>query len=297
MPYNFLREARTIKNSFLCRYDELDGYSSDFHINGDVDGWDIYNNIYLYGCWNSILFGIAYDRSCYINRTNVFQYVEAENYHYIKIMMKITDNNSNKAGPTKGRIRWLRLSDNTWNSDKQVDFDVTADDKWHLYTINLGPKQWWQGNINNLRIYPFIDGWDGDQFAIKFIKISSLDKWKCSNTQCSYYTQYAHPCPGAGRRASCEAGISKNLYTTISGVDDELIVNIDGYGEEKFNLGNNINVTGIELARIIGNKLSSLSMGGYAFSEVEYSENDKIKIISGSAGTDSSVEIVDSRSA
>jgi len=297
MPYNFLREARTIKNSFLCRYDELDGYSSDFHINGDVDGWDIYNNIYLYGCWNSILFGIAYDRSCYISRTNVFQYVEAENYHYIKIMMKITDNNSNKAGPTKGRIRWLRLSDNTWNSDKQVDFDVTADDKWHLYTINLGPKQWWQGNINNLRIYPFIDGWDGDQFAIKFIKISSLDKWKCSNTQCSYYTQYAHPCPGAGRRASCEAGISKNLYTTISGVDDELIVNIDGYGEEKFNLGNNINVTGIELARIIGNKLSSLSMGGYAFSEVEYSENDKIKIISGSAGTDSSVEIVDSRSA
>jgi len=55
MSYNFLRDARSIKNSFLCRHDSLDGYSSDFHVNGNVDGWDEYNHVYLYGCWNSCL--------------------------------------------------------------------------------------------------------------------------------------------------------------------------------------------------------------------------------------------------
>jgi len=250
-------------------------------------------------CWNSVLFGNSYERDCYISRSNVFQYVGAENYYFVKIMMKITNNNSDKAvqGLTTGRIRWTTLSDGVWNSNKQMDFDITADDEWHLYTINMGEKQWWQGDVNNLRIYPFIDGWAEDQFAIKYIKISSLDTWTCANTQCSYYTNYTHLCPGAGRRSSCEAGISRSLYTTVSGVSDELIVNIDNYGEEKFSLGNNINVNGIEMSRIIGNKLSSLSIGGYAFAGVEYSENDKINITSGNAGSTSSIKILASSAA
>ena len=293
MSYNFLRQARTIKNSFLCRYDSLAGYSSDFRTNGDVDGWDVYNNIYLYGCWNSVLFGTAYDRDCYIGRSNVFISVEAEDYYYIKIMMKITNNNLDKAvqGLTTGRIQWLRVNDNTWDTVKQLDFDIIDDDRWHLYTINMGPAQWWQGNINNLRIYPFIDGWPEDTFAIKFIKITSSNTWACSNTQCSYYTQYEHPCPGAGIRPSVEAGISRTHYTTVFGISDELIVNVDGYGQESFDLGNNTNVDGIEMARIIGNKISSLNIGGYTFAEVEYSENDKLKITAGGAGSSSSIEI------
>lgn len=301
MSYNFLRQARTIKNSFLCRYDSLAGYSSDFRTNGDVDGWDVYNNIYLYGCWNSVLFGTASDRDCYIGRSNVFTAVEAEDYYYIKIMMKITNNNLDKAvqGLTTGRIQWLRVNDDagSWNFDKQLDFDIIDDDKWHLYTINMGPAQWWQGNINNLRIYPFIDGWPEDAFAIKFIKIASTNTWACSNTQCSYYTQYEHPCPGAGIRPSVEAGVSRTHYTTVSGVSDELTVNIDNYGQESFSLGSNTNVDGIEMARIIGNKISSLNIGGYSFAEVEYSENDKLKITAGGAGSSSSIEIGDSSAA
>ena len=111
MSYNFLRDARSIKNSFLCRHDSLDGYSSDFHVNGNVDGWDEYNHVYLYGCWNSVLFGTSYDRDCYISRSTVFEYVEAENYYYVKIMMKITNNNSDKAiqGLTTGRIQWTTI--------------------------------------------------------------------------------------------------------------------------------------------------------------------------------------------
>ena len=293
MAYNFLRDARSIENSFLCVHDSLDSYSSDFHVNGDVDSWDIYDNIYLYGSWNSMVFGTAYDRDCYISRTNVFPIVEAEDYYYIKLMMKITNNNSDKAvqGLTTGRIQWVVLGDSTWNSDKQIDFDITADGKWRLYNINMGPAQWWQGNINNLRIHPFIDGWSGDHFAIKYIKISSLTEFACDNRQCSYYSQYAHPCLGAGVRGSCEAGTSKSFYTTVSGVNDELAVNIDGYGDEYFRLGTNKNVSGIEMAKVIGNQISTFNIGGYAYSHCEYSEADKLKITSGTVGSTSAVEI------
>ena len=293
MAYNFLRKAKSIKNSFLCAHDNLDGYSSDFHTNGDVDGWDVYKNVYLYGSWNSILFGTSGERECYIGRSDTFPPIEAENYYHVKIMMKITNNNLDKVvqGLTQGKIRWLRTNDNTWNSAKELKFDLIADDRWHLYDINLGPAQWWQGNINNLRVYPFIDGWAGDKFAIKYIKISSIDKFTCSNTQCSYYLNYEHNCPGAGRRGSCEAGVSKSKYTTISGVSDELFVNINNYGNVLFRLGDNENVEGFEMARIVAMQIQSLNIGSYTYAECEYTEFDKLKITSGTTGLDSSVTV------
>ena len=291
MAYNFLKDARKVRNSELCIHDSLDGYSSDFHVNGNVDGWDVYNNIYLYGCWNGVLFGTSYDRDCYIGRSNIFSIVEAEDYYYIKIMMKITNNSPNASVTTltTGRIQWTRLGDSSWTSDKQMDFDIIADDKWRLYVINMGPAQWWQGNINNLRVYPFIDGRNKDQFAIKFIKISSLDTYGCDNTQCSYYSQYSHPCPGAGVRGACEAGIAKTSYTTVSGVNDGLVVNINGYGNEYFSLGNNNNLNGVEMSKIVANKISALNTGGYAYAFCEHDDFDKLKITSGSTGSNSSV--------
>jgi hypothetical protein len=207
-------------------FDRIDGYSTDFHINGNVDGWDMYNNIYLYGCWDGILFGSSYDRSCYVGRSTPFVPVPAENFYYIRIMMKITNRNPDKVagGLTTGKIRWTTLSDGVWNSTKEMNFDIYPDDEWRLYVINMGPAQWWQGNINNIRVYPFVDGWPNDQFAIKFIRISSLNVFKCTNTQCDYYINYSHPCPGAGQRGSCEAGVSAQRYTVVSGVNDGLIV-------------------------------------------------------------------------
>ena len=293
MSYNFLRNARTILNSLQCRYDTLDGYSTDLSINGDFDGWDVYSDVYMYGSWNGVLFGSSYERECYISRTNVFNYVSAEYYYTIKVMMKVTNNNSDKVvgSMTTGRIQWVTLNDSIWDSNKQTDFDLIVDNKWHLYQINMGPEPYWQGDVNNLRIYPFIDGWPDDQFAIKYIKISSIDYWTCNNTQCSYYTNYEHNCPGAGAKASIEAGNSYSTYSTISGVNDKLIVNINGYGDEEFELGNNTNLNGIEMAKVITNKLGSLNMGCYIYAQVEYSEYDRIKITSGSTGSNSSISI------
>ena len=293
MPYNFLRDAKSVTNSKLCMYDTLSGYTTDFHENGNVDGWDLYNNIYLYGCWNGMIFGTAYDDSCYVSRSDNFPAIEAEDFYYVQVMMKVTNNNTDKVVPglNTGRIQWIRSGDSVWNSTKQMDFDIIDDDKWHLYTVNMGPAQWWQGYITNLRVYPFIDGNEGDQFAIKFIKVTSPDTYACGNTSCSYHPQYSHPCPGAGRYGSCEAGVSKDFYTTISGVNDDLMVNIDGYGEAHFRLGNNENVNGIEMAKVLASNISSLNMGGYAYVSCEYSDLDKLKITSGTVGADSSVVV------
>jgi hypothetical protein len=229
----------------------------------------------------------------------VFPYVNAEDYYFVRIMMKITNNNTHKlvTGLTTGRIQWLTLVDDVWDTVKQADFDIVADDQWRLYEVNMGPEKAWVGSINNLRVYPFIDGFEGDQFTIKFIKISSYDKWICTNTSCPYYTNYSHNCAGAGVRASREAGISRSAYTTVSGISDELIVNIDSYGDETFNLGDNSNLNGVEMSRVVSNALANLNVGAYIFSGVEYSKNDEIKITSGNTGINSSVVISDTPAA
>ena len=231
---NYLQYANSIKNSTLCRYDALHAFATDFGNNGDVDGWDWYHDIYMYSAWNGILFGTSHKRECYIGRTNTFIPIEAEDYYLVQIMMKLTINHEFKV-PTQGKIRWRLLNDTLWDEDKETYFDLIPDDKWHLYTINVGPEQFWQGYVNDLRVYPFVDGQPKDQFAIQYIRITSNDKYRCLNTNCSYYPHYAHPCPGAGSRAYIEAAVAKDRYTTISGVNDTLYVDIDNLEQRQHN--------------------------------------------------------------
>lgn len=292
MAYNFLKSAHKITNSLGCMYDSTDAFTTNFQTNGDVDGWDVYYNTFFYGCWNNVLFGTAADRYCYINRTDNFFPINCEDYYYVKIMMKLTNNNTSKTfqGLTKGKLQWVTLTDSVWDDDKSMEFDITADDQWRLYVINVGPERYWVGELSNIRVYPFIDGWEEDQFAIKYVKISSSDKHKCNNTQCSYYVNYEHPCPGSGRQGSCRAGIYKDTYTTTSG-SELLTVNIDDYGPVSFHLGEHTNVSIYEMARIIGNRLSSLSIGGYCFSTVGLSDFDTLEIKSGTTGAESYVVV------
>jgi len=288
--YNLLKDARLIQNSDLCVYDSLDAYSSNFTTNADVDGWDVYSNVYLYGCWNGFVFGTAVGRTCYISRSNPFVPIDGSDFYYVKILMKLEIYDEDKK-PTKGKIAWIRVDDSAWTSDKELEFDIVADNKWHLYTINMGPEQYWQGLINNLRVYPFIDGQYRDKFCISYIKISSLNKYTCNNTQCSYYTNYEHPCQGAGNRGYCEADESYDIYTTVSGINDELIVDINNYGPMTFNLGTNENLRGVEIAKVISNKISSFNLGAFMYAYCEYTEDRKLRINSGTKGSHSYVTV------
>jgi hypothetical protein len=291
MAYNYLKTAKSIRNTTLCLYDTLIGFSSDFTTNGDVGGWDIYNNIYLYGCWDNTLFGTSYKPVCFIQRTNNFISLEAEDYYIIELVMKITPDPDRPYKPTQGKIMWLRTDDNVWDDNKSILFDLKLEPNWQRYQINLGPAQWWQGYINNLRIYPFIDGHEKCMFAFKLINIKSLNKYSCTQTQCDYYTKYKHPCLGSGRRGGCVSALNKLKYTTISGVSDTLMVAIDNYGDYEVTLGTNLNV-GIEIiCNKIEYELTLLSLGGYNFAEVSSTIDNKIKILSGTVSSDSTVHI------
>jgi len=291
MSYNFLKEAEYIRNSTLCRNDTLTGYTVDFSRNGDVDGWDIYNNIYMYGCWDHVLFGTSFDNSCYIQRSNVFLSLEAEEYFYVELVLKITSNEDQPIKPTTGKIMWLRTDDNGWDDNKSIEFELKSEDNWQRYEINMGEQRWWQGQINNLRVYPYLDGRKGCKFAIKEIKIKATNKYTCKQTSCDYFLNYEHPCPGRGENAYIVSSESKAAYTTVSGISDTLYVNIDDYGDYLINLGTNTEVKILTMCRLLEMHIQSLGIGGYIYSEVSATIDNKIKIKSGTTGVSSSVKI------
>jgi len=253
----------------------------------------------MYGCWNNILFGSAYLPDCHISRTEVFLSVNAEEYFFIEFILKVIDENPTRTvkGLTKGKIMWLRTDDVAWADDRTIEFDITGVGTWEYYKLNLGPYKWWQGDINNLRFYPFIDGHTGDKFFLKSLRITSEDFWMCINTNCSYYQYYSHPCPGAGNRAYCEATVKKANYTLVAGESSELLIDIDDYGIEHIELGENILMSGNDIAKVLGNSISTVNIGGYSFAQVDYTDKEVIRISSGTNRNNSSVVISYSKAA
>lgn len=294
--YNFVNEALSIEVVNECLYDTSIGYEADFSVNGSVDGWGSYSLVHTYGVWNGFLFGTVYGANAYIGRSSVFAYVSAETHYTVKISMKLNPQSS--SSPTTGRLMWRTVSVPSWDSDKTFDFTVYPDNIWHTYILNLGDSQWWQGNVNNLRIYPMLNGADGDEFFIRSIKIDSVATFQCLNQTCSFYSNYSHPCPGIGQRAYCLAQPKEsNYFNIVSGVNDELIVNINDYGSEIIKLTSGTNIHGDVLAKDLITKISQVDIGGYAEVNVTYSEAGKFKIYSGTYTDDSSVSIENSSAA
>jgi len=301
VSYNFINEAATIRTSPLCYYDNTDGYSTDFTVNGDTNGWDYWDGFHTYGCWDNFIFGTLYGSYALIGRTTIFYPVPAEDYYFIKITMKI--NPSEREGihvlPTTGRVQWATTADSSWNSTKSYDFDIDADNEWHTYVLNVGELQYWQGDVDNLRIYPiYEDGQAGDEFFIKSIKIISLDTYRCNNINCSYYTSYEHPCPGIGTKGYCKSSQnSSTTYTVEEDVNDEFIVNINDYGNETIKLDVISNATGPEIAKILTRNISRVGIGGYSEVEIVYTDDSEFIIYSGTYTTTSTVVVVDSTAA
>lgn len=270
--YNLFKDAAKIQNITSCLYDTNKGFSSAFPNNGDVNGWDIYSSICFYGVWNSVLFGTALDRFCYISRENIIVPFAAEHYYMFSITMKLTIPKSVKKNPSKGKLMWWTSSDRTWTEDKSIEFNLNLTDQWYTYIINVGENQYWQGDICNFRIYPFIDGKPDIQFAIKLIEVKSINIFKCLNTQCEKHLEFIHPCPFIGTYSSITSSEAKTIYSTEDGINDALIINIDGYGNEIVRLGTNTNLSGSEMARVISDRLSRVSIGQYSYAEVNYDD-------------------------
>lgn len=290
MSYNFINEASSITPSKLCKYDSVCGYRSNFSEDGDVGGWSYYAGVHTYGCWNGFLFGTLWRTAGLIGRGSTFVPVPADTHYTVRIVMKI-EPSATGVYPTTGRIAWRTLADPSWSSSKQLDFDLEQDNDWHVYVLNMGHEQWWQGDVNDLRIYPAYDATDGDQFFIRSIQIVSTSTYRCSNGDCSYYLNYEHNCPGAGTPGTCQSNSQVKTYTIIEGVNDELIVNINGYGSERIKIPAVSNESGARVASLLTYALSRVDIGGYVEALVEYDDVGYFKISSGTYTNESSVVV------
>lgn len=312
MAFNFLNFGGRLTTDSRCRYDSNLGYATEFDNNGSVDGWTYYDGIHTYGCWNSFLFGTLYGSYGTIGRGEVFLPVAAENFYIVRIIMKLNLKTrvGSQSTPSKGRLMWRTLSSTVWNSNKTYDFDLINDTEWNTYTIDLSDAQYWQGDVNDLRVYPILeDGRSGDEFFIKKIEIISNDTYVCTKNTCDYYNSYTHNCPGIGQRGYCKSYpldayvqggtqfefADTKVYNIVADVNDTLLVNINGYGYERITLDAAINQTGNEIAISLSKEISKLDVGGYTECEVDYNEYGQFIIYSGTYASDSVVIIGDNQ--
>lgn len=296
MPSNFISDEAVIFPSSTCIYDSSIGYSADFTVNGEVDGWEYFDGIHTYGAWNGFLFGTLIDDYGIIGRYNVFRPVDADTHYTLKLIIKYNpiERQAPLVLPTRAKVRWTTLSSPTYNADKEKYFDIVADNKWHTYIINMGSERYWQGDINNLRIWlPVENGVDGDEFFIRAIDILSVDTHQCLNASCSKYEQYSHPCPWTGKRGTITSSAHENNKRFNITDGEEFIVNINDYGNEIIKIREVSNAVGQEVANALAKAISRLDIGGYAEVQVEYTEDNRFKIYSGTRADDSSVIVVD----
>jgi len=298
MGSNYIAEDATITPSIQCIHDSIIGYSADFTKNGNVDGWEYFDGIHTYGCWDGFLFGTLYQESSTIGRFNVFRAVNATTHYFIRLVMKYNPWPRDERGihplPTQGKLRWRTLQSTNWDSDKETYFDIEADNRWHTYLINVGIEQWWQGDINDLRIWPAVDDADdGDEFFIRAIDIFSTESHECRNTSCEKFSEYVFPCPWIGLRAIQES--TKHDANERFNIDDlsEFIININGYGNERVKIKEVLNGSGREVSNALAKAISRTNIGGYAEVQVEYTDDNIFKVYSGTIHEDSSVDIVD----
>ena len=314
MSFNFIASGGSVKPSTLCLYDSNIGYEADFSVNGEVGGWTLYDGIHTYGCWNNFLFGTLYGDTSLIGRHYTFKELAAEKFHTVKIIMKLNlkERGDTQKIPKYGKLSWITVGDPSWTADKTVKFDLNTSGDWYTYYINMGEVSGWQGDVFNLRINPILqDGRDGDEFFIRAINILSTDTYKCTNGDCDYYMNYQHPCLGVGKCGTCSSkhldylvregstfvSAVDQLYTIEKNVNDILIININGYGDESIKLPSTMNATGNQIAYILTKEISKINVGGYSEVEVTYNLIGQFIIHSGTYVDDSIVIVGNSPAA
>lgn len=299
MASNYTPEDTVIAPSIKCVHDSTTAFSADFSVNGNVDDWEYFDGIHTYGAWGGFLFGTLYTNTGVVGRYNVFiDPIDANTHYFVRITMKYNPATRATTGihplPTQGKIRWRTLSDAIWDSRKEKYFDLEADNNWHTYILNMGPEQWWQGDVNDLRVWPAADdAEDGDEFFIRAIDIFSSEASQCNNQTCEKYLEYSSPCPWVGQRATRKS--AAHASGTQFSIDDmsEFIININGYGNEIVKVKEVLNGSGQEAANALAKAISRTGIGGYSEVQVEYTEDEEFKIYSGTITTDSSVVVID----
>src|SRR6056297_1268721 len=130
VDYNYINHDSQISINNNCIYDSNVGYESDFSVNGEVDGWEVYDGIHTFGCWSGFLFGTLYTNFAMIARNDAIHPIDGEVYYKVVITMLIGPTNranSSQELPTKAKFMWITASDDTWDDKKSYIFDIYPD--------------------------------------------------------------------------------------------------------------------------------------------------------------------------
>lgn len=281
MVYSILSEAR-IRHSVAPKQPDVIQYQTVWDTNMDLKDWTTFINMDIVGAWGGFLFGTKRTQSdSFIGPSNDFPAVDALVNDRIFFRMKYDKYPNSNEDTTWGKITWTTTADPLFDESKTQTFEVIADGRWHLYEINVGENPNWVGEINRVRFYPCEDGFTNDEFFLGFFEIgtSAFDfSFDEEDAGSAGFAQGARPITGS---------------TLIEqGVNDKLIVNIDGYGDVQITLTPQ-EVTGFMLARDISLQLGKVAVGGYTRAEAYVLPDQTLRIESGTRAVDSSVTIKD----
>ena len=146
-----LLERATIRNARVCASTENYGYSVKFNQEFDTKGWSG-TNVSVFGSSGGFLFMTATTEQPGIFKVTGFAPVDASINTDVVLRYKLVRNRSDSIG-NLGLVQFQTIADATWSEEKQLEFEVIPDGKWHQYVLNFGPISTWVGLIANLRIF------------------------------------------------------------------------------------------------------------------------------------------------
>ncbi len=265
--FNILRNA-DIRNDMSCRHDNNDGWAVVWDENDNFRQYDEVSGLSGRVVWDKNYVSVSTASSCYLGPSTPQTPFDAMQYSLISIYMRIERNPRTSIVPTTARIQFQTQDDPFYEPSKVMDFEIRADNAYNLYTIDMSLMKEWVGQVNRLRLYPFIDGTAGYIIHLKSIKVQSLNIFTCdtkfNGAICNKFSEYSHPCPWVGRGGSCSSVSVDDGIDILEGVNDKLVVNLNGYGNQGITLTPVLGARVKDVARDIEDKLSNVGIGGYA---------------------------------
>jgi|GEM_PF-970270 len=114
----------------------------------DTEGWTAGNNISGFA-WQTggYIGGSITGTDAYINSAGSLN-INIDTRKYLTLRIK------NSSPQSIGQIYFITNSDNVWNNDKHIDFYMTPNSDFTVYTIDMSSIGGWAGTLKQLRIDP-----------------------------------------------------------------------------------------------------------------------------------------------
>jgi len=167
---NLLKRA-SIRNARICSATENFGLVVKFTKEFDTQFW-FGNNVTMFGASGGFLFMSATTETPNMFHSLGFSPVDASQYTEVVIRYKYNKKRVDSVA-TRGVVQFQTIADATWTTEKQLEFEVNPDGKWHKYKLNMGPVSEWVGLISNLRFYFATNGAPSDEIFVTDIRIQS----------------------------------------------------------------------------------------------------------------------------